>query len=135
MTAEAAEAAFVAAFIERSRQERVLLQLRGKRRGRFCQGELPHFAEFDRRFCKRVPTREQNREGILALLRGRGAPERCHVISADGHLDGQTMPLEDALEQTVGESRGTIIICNPGALAYFEGEEHGMRLLLCRPRR
>lgn len=78
-------------------------------------------------FKKSIPPKDQNIEGICALLKARGAPDLCRVIS---EIDGRDMPLREALEATVGYGMGTLISCVPGRLGYFEGEGKNARFLL-----
>jgi hypothetical protein len=58
-------------------------------------------------------------ERIFAELRARGAPDECYVISNDSEYDGTTMKLEEALNE-VGD--GSILLCIPARLAYWESE-------------
>ena len=44
----------------------------------------------------------QHAETIHALLRERGAPERCYVMSASSDLDGEYVELGEALRDVVG---------------------------------
>ncbi len=44
------------------------------------------------------------------------------------------MLLTDALAAVVGRGFGTILVCIPGSLAYYEGEDPGERYILERPR-
>ena len=69
---------------------------------------------------------------IYELLRDRGAPSRCYVMSASSDLDGQEVDLNEALEDVVGVNDGTFISCIPGRLAFFEGEGPNERYVLHR---
>ena len=69
---------------------------------------------------------------IYELLRARGAPTRCYVISVSNDLDGQEVDLREALGGVVGELDNTFISCIAGRLAYLEGEALNERYLLER---
>lgn len=59
---------------------------------------------------------------IYEHLKSLGAPRMCYVMSIDVSIDGTEMPLEDALDKTLG--LGPVLIsCIPGELAYFEEEQ------------
>jgi hypothetical protein len=70
-----------------------------------------------------LASRAQKPEDIAKLLKQKGAPDVCFVVSEDSNLDRQQLPLLAALEQVVGYGMGTFISCIPGKLAYFEDEE------------
>jgi hypothetical protein len=126
------EAALIRAFVVPSKRER-LVELLGKpKRRRDVLRTLYHFADLDPRFISRVPTRDGSAEGIEALLRSKGAPDLCYVISTDSALDGKTVTLGTALTQIHGLGHGTLLSCVAGALGYFEGEDIGARYVLER---
>jgi hypothetical protein len=72
---------------------------------------------------------------LVSLLRRKGAGKTVWVISEHAPMDGQEMGLEEAMEQTRGRCRGTILSCIPGKLAFFRGEEMRSEYLLERPDR
>ena len=116
------------------RQRARLLELSRTPRGRrkFRQ-ELAHFKHLDSRYASRIEPGRQTKQGILALLTESGAKgERspCYVLSELDDLDGEVMPLGDALDKTVGQGVGSFVSCIPGRLAYYEGEEAGERYVL-----
>ena len=60
---------------------------------------------------------------IGKMLRRKGAPANCHVMSGVlPDLDGREVPLFEALSAIVGSGMPSIVICRPSQLAYFEGE-------------
>ena len=128
------EEAFVQAFIVPDKQSRYLSLLASrKRRGVFLE-RLNHQLDYDPAFAARVPPEQQTAERIEALLRKRGAPDTCHVISSNSDWDAKDMPLHDALELAFGFCIGTILCCIPGRLAYYEAEDIGDRFILSRGR-
>ena len=66
------------------------------------------------------------------MLRQKGAPDSCYVMSDNPDIDGREMPLTDALSKTVGMDAGTLVSCIPGKLAYFEMEGFDGRYILLR---
>jgi hypothetical protein len=127
------ETAVVDAFVVSSKRDRVRELLAKPKRRRTILDSLNHQAPLDPRCMSKIPPREHFTIRIESLLRAKGAPEMCHVISADPTLDGKAMPLRAALDDVIGCGNGTIISCIPGRLAYFEGEDPGERYLLEQP--
>lgn len=125
------EEVVISAFIGKEKRDRYLGYLTPKRRGKLrdllAHGTAGHL---DAASKKAILPKDQNPEGILAILTARGAPASCHVISVDSSIDGREMPLSEALEAVIGYGMGTIISCVPGRLAYFEGEGMNVRFLL-----
>lgn len=126
------ETAFVRAFVIPQKRARLLDLLANPKRRFNVLETLSHFRDLDQRFARRLSPSEQSPTTILAVLKSRGAPQGCYLISEEPQLDGKTMPLQQALERIVGMGIGTIVSCIPGRLGYFEGEEIGDRWILER---
>lgn len=120
-----AAAATIRTFVVRPRRDRLLALLRAGRRGEVA-GALAHLDALDGRRCRRI----EPGQAPLTVLRAAGAPPTCLVLSEDDALDGLELPLEDALNEIVGSSLGSLVTCVPGQLAYLEGEEPGDRWVL-----
>ena len=80
------------------------------------------FSDFDPRFQVSLSGRADSSHGFLTELRRRGAGSNAYLISTNGDLDAVTMPLDAAVNEVHGYGDGTIIICTPAHLAYYEGE-------------
>ena len=119
-------------FITPERREQFLRRVGNPKTRARMLGQLYHFHDLDPRFAHRIAPRDQTVEKIHDLLRSKGAPALCHVVSTDRDLDGRDMDLWEALGKTVGQGEGTFVSCIPGRLAYFEGEEANERYLLER---
>jgi hypothetical protein len=122
------EKALIEAFIIPQKQQRLLDLLTKPKRRAEVLATLPHFSDLDERFVVHVPTRHADK--ILEMLRARGAPRDCYLISADPELDRRIMPLVEALAVIGGT--GTLVSCIPGRLGYFEGERYQDRWILDR---
>lgn len=122
------EDATVRAFVTSARRMRWLESLASEKRRRAFLGRLDHCRDFDERYASTMPSNAD----IVAELFTRGAPADCHVMSSDAALDGQTLPLVDAVTRTHLRGSGTIISCVPGRLAYYCGESGERHLLLER---
>jgi hypothetical protein len=123
MNASDQEIAFIDAFVVKERRERLhCLVVNPHRRKQFVQ-ELAHFRWLDQRHAKKLAPSAQNPEDIARLLRQKGAPDICFLVSEDSALDRKQLPLLAALEEVVGNGMGTLISCIPGKLAYFENED------------
>jgi hypothetical protein len=137
------EQALVHAFIAPTKRKRYLDRLASpKARGRFLANRLYHMTDLDSRYAERldpgmplVPLAQRHDAHIVQiyqLLRDRGAPETCFVISTDEDLDGGFHDLRSVLHAVVGSGSGTLISCLPGRLAYYEGEDANERFILER---
>lgn len=104
----------------------------GKRRDA-TRSQLPHITHLDPRFTTSVETQSASELGVL--LREKGAGDRCYLLSEDPELDGQELPLEEALVTIVdGNSQhATFVSCVPARLAYFYDADPANRFLLDLP--
>jgi hypothetical protein len=113
----------------RDRFRKLLVSERGRAK---LRAQLAHFRDLNPRVCERIPPSQQSAAAIEALLVTRGAPSLCVVVAENVSLDGQRMPLHDALSEIVGRGSGALVSCVPGRLGYFEGESPDHRFLLRR---
>jgi hypothetical protein len=120
------EEAMVLAFIAPARRARWLDLLgSAKRRRRFLNG-LNHCRDFDERYATPLPSNTD----VIAVLRSRGAPSTCFVVSDCADIDAQELPLVEAIEQVQSCDWGTLVSCVPGLLAYYQDEAGTRRRLL-----
>jgi hypothetical protein len=119
------ELLFIQSFVARERRERAQFELLSrKKRGAFLS-RLCHTYDsiLDMRYLKPIPMPNSDHENILNYLKHKHAPETCYVISTIKDIDGQYIPLTDALKRAVGFGLPSILICIPGKLGYFEAEQ------------
>jgi hypothetical protein len=128
MTPTEHEEAVVRAFIAPARRPRWLEFLASDRRSAFLD-RLNHCRDFDPRYAAPLAAGVS----VASLLKARGAPATCYVLSAKWELDGREMPLVEALNAAEVGGWGTLISCIPGRLAYFYDECGERRLVLERP--
>lgn len=125
MTLTTGEEATVRAFFRKDRREQFLRRA-GSKKGR--SGEMERLWQYelsDLQHARVVPSRDRVPETVYRLLRSKGAPEQCHVMGTS-EFDDQDVDLLVALQQHLtGDSSGqdVILICVPGALAYFHTHE------------
>lgn len=118
------EEGFVRSFIEKNKQERTAMLLASSKRRKDFLKSLAHFRGLDMRYAKSVsPKVAHTVDEWLRLLRSKGAPERCWVISEELSRDAKEDDLEHALKETIGGAMGTVLSCIPGRLGFFEDEE------------
>ena len=122
------EEALVDAFIVPAKRERYKALLASKKRRKKLLDGLNHLADLDARYATPIPSNAD----VLALLKSRGAPDRCHVLSDGLELDGREMSLRDAIDAAERAMLGTLVGCIPGRLAYYYGESGEQRMLLER---
>jgi hypothetical protein len=128
-----AEALTLRNFVVSPKRERLLtLHAAGPRRRRDLCAQLPHLRALDPRWVKRLPGDQQTPTEIASHLRSLGASATCQALSENPDIDGRTLALGQALEDTVGRGYSTLLIISPGELAYFEDEEPGERYVLHR---
>ena len=114
------EEKFARTFIVPEKRARYLSLLESKRgRDKLLDG-LNHCHDLDSRFAKLILANQQTAQSIERLLKSKGAPDVCHVMSSNPDLDNREMPLSEALLETVGMDAGTMISCIEGKLAYVE---------------
>lgn len=126
------ESSFVESFILPRRRERYLSLLSTREGRKKLKRRFAHFSDLDPRFAFLIPPRAQRPAEIERSLSERNAPPKCYVWSDSSPLDGCMVDLPVALSQTVGYAPGTILLCIPGRLAYYEGEEKNQRYILSR---
>lgn len=122
------EESIVRAFFIREKRDRYLSQLGGNKRAKSLNA-LNHLHDLDERWVTPVASGAD----VVELLKSRGAPDVCYVLSDIKEIDGQELPLSVALEKATDGSWGTIIGCIPGTLAFYRGEYGEQLLLLEKP--
>ena len=126
------EEQFARSFIVPEKRSRYLSLLESNRgRGKLLDG-LNHCHDLDSRYASSVPASQQAAQSIERLLKSKGAPDVCHVMSSNPDLDNREMSLSEALMETVGMDAGTLISCIAGKLAYVESEGFDGRYILER---
>ncbi len=106
------EKSFIECFVVKSKQDRLLFELGGKKRrdgvGRFC-----HNAEEILRPEKIMMSGDclliQN---IMEVCRQYDISQECYIIAYDPRLDRRICSLNDALKLVLGNGMPAIIICN-----------------------
>jgi len=127
-----ADEAVIRMFVDPAREERLVRFLSSPADRDRLRHEIGHLRELHPDYSQPVPPDQQSPEEIERLLRTLGAPDRCHLLSADAELDGLELDLRDALEWVFGSGMTTFVSCIPGRLAYFEGRWPGERFVLER---
>ena len=126
------EERFLSTFIDKSKRARLAELLANPKRRREVTSALAHFRDLDPRWLITLPSDQQSPASIERLLRAKGAPESCYIISESSELDGKHLPLRSALDNIVGGGMGTLLSCIPDRLGFFEGEGPSDRFILER---
>lgn len=121
------EQRFVAAFVEPNRRERWAEQLSGKRRKKQLDRLYHHF-EFQASSVTKIALSPET--DLAEILRKRGSPPTCYVISVNPELDGKVVALSEAFGQR--PAVGSVFVCNPEKLALF-CDEYDVYLMENRP--
>lgn len=114
---------------KRNRYRELLSSERGRQK---IIKNLDHFRDLDERYIQSLPANLHQPKWIENLLKEKGAPPECHVMSSNNKFDGQDLALGEALQHTIGKGFGTFLSCISGKLAYYESEEANFRYLLQR---
>jgi hypothetical protein len=126
------EEQFARAFIVPAKRDRYLTLLESKGGRTKLLNGFSHCHDLDPRYATLIPATQQSDSAIESLLRRKGAPETCYVMSDNRDIDGREMSLSEALSEIVGCGGGTFISCVPGKLGYFELEDLSERYILER---
>jgi hypothetical protein len=123
------EEAFVSAFVVPEKRARYAEFLRKPKRRVEITRRFSHFFDFVPKLATQVPRGVASE--LIPLLRARGAGDTGHVIGGR-KLDGQDLPLAEAIDQAMGEPGGVVISCVPGCLAlYIQEFPPGDTFILC----
>jgi hypothetical protein len=125
-----AETEFVEAFVVPQKRERYVEFLQSPKRRSKLLAELYHFTDFNPAYLVPLAGSIDSADGVISELRKRGAPANCQVISTQPELDGTAASLSDVIHKVFAFAEGTIVICGPGKLGYYEGEAPKNRFIL-----
>jgi hypothetical protein len=115
------EISFVSSFIIPERRKRYLSLLGNlKRRGKVLN-RLNHAQDIDWSLARQVPP-GCAAESLAVLLEKMGAGETCYVIADASDMDGQTLPLREALWRASIHGFGVVLSCLPGRLCFYKRE-------------
>ena len=113
----------IRAFVIRQKRDRYVEMISSPKKRKKFTSDLAHWNDFDPRFIVKIAPSSQHPANIESILRSKGAPEMCRIISEWDVLDDVSLPLAEALKEVVGCQMGAIICCIPGRLAFFENED------------
>ncbi len=127
------EDAFVRAFVVRAKRSRYHQFLASPKRQREILDRLNHGNDIDLSCATLLSASLRAPAQAEALLRQRGAGARCHVIADGLAIDGQEMPLREALAEADRHEFAVVLSCIPGRLVLYKEEAPGEWWLLERP--
>lgn len=119
------EEIIVKSFFNKRLQDRILFELASTKKRKDAIGRLSHnYVELlNDKYMIEIPKPNSYYVDIIKLLKQYGAKEECYVISYNENIDGKSLPLLEAMKNSVGFGMPSIISCIPGKLAYFEAEQ------------
>ncbi len=126
------EEMFARAFIIPEKRDRYVTLIGSVKGRKKILNGFHHIHDLDGRYAKSIPSNEQSAESIFRMLKQKGAPEMCYIMSDDSDIDQTEMPLRAAISRVEGSNFGTLISCIAGKSAYFETEDIGGRYILER---
>ena len=124
------EEKFVREFVIPKKRERYLSLIGNDKGRKKIVAGFHHIRDLDGRYAKLIPSNQQSAESIYRLLKQKGAPEMCYIMSDDSSLDQKEMTLREAIFKVEGTNFGTLVSCIAGKLAYFEAEDMSRRYIL-----
>lgn len=126
------EAAFIETFIRREKRQRYKSFLASSKRRQEVLDALNHGADVDRSLAQPIPPGERSAGRVEKLLQAKGAGSTCYVIADGLEIDGQDLPLCEALAAAQNYDFGVVLSCIPGQLAFCKEEAPGEWYLLER---
>jgi hypothetical protein len=126
------ERGFLAFLAELTKRRMETLLEMGEKRRRDVRELLHHAVRLEPRFAQHLTGSDAFSGPLETMLRKRGAPSTCYVLSANSDLDGRELPLSEALDAIVGMGDGTFVSCLPGRLGFYEYEDMKSSYLLSR---
>lgn len=126
------EQGFLAFLAEPTRGRMETLLGLGEKRRADVRALLDHGCRLDPRFSRHLEGKAAFAAPIATLLIAQGAPQTCHVLSANDALDGYEMALGEALARIVGMGDASFVSCIPGRLGFFEFGDRNSSYLLTR---
>ncbi|WP_044639858.1 hypothetical protein [Risungbinella massiliensis] len=119
------EEALVRSFFSKRSQSRILFELSSPKRRRDALWRLCHmyYENLNEKYMVPIDQPITYPEQILAVLKKNGADDLCYVMSLNTDIDGEYLPLNIALEETVFFGLASIVSCIPDKLAYFQAEQ------------
>jgi hypothetical protein len=103
-----------------------------KRRGKVLN-RLNHSHDVDR-FLARPVTPGCSSDSLTALLETMGAGPSCYVIADASDMDGQTLPLREAVSRAIFHGFGVVLSCLRGRLCFYKPEPPTSGFILERSR-
>lgn len=124
------EELFARNFIVAEKRERYLFMLESKKGRKKLIAGFYHLSDLEEKYATEVPPSQQWAKNIYGMLKVKGSPDVCYMISTNEKLDGKESPLIDVLEEIAGDCNdGTFVSCIAGKLGYYEGESVGARYI------
>src|SRR5215217_7507022 len=111
------EQAFVSVFVLPEKRTRYAEFLPKPKRRVEITNRFSHFFDFVPALAKQVA--RGTAAELAPMLRARGAGDTAHVIGGRDEIDGQDLPLEQAIDDALVDPRGVVVSCVPGRLALY----------------
>ena len=108
-------------FILKRRRERARFELFNEKKREHFLWHMHNEASFESNYMERIKESVSSPRIVYDILKKRGAPDNCYVMSLFSPYDGQIITLEQGLAEVVFNGHG-LISCIHGSLAYFEEE-------------
>lgn len=111
------EQAFISVFVIPEKRARYAQFLPEPKRRMEITDRFSHFFDFAPALAKEIP--RGTAAELAPLLRARGAGDTAHVIGGRDEIDGQVLPLEQAIDCALVDPSGVVVSCVPGRLALY----------------
>lgn len=125
------EVALVKNFIIKERQERYFNLLNSKKGRIKFRSYISHFRDLKANLNK-INITNQNCIELYKLLRSKGAPDYCYVISEHSEYDQKNLPLYEAIVTLFNSGISFFLSCLPGLIVYYEGEDFNSKSILIK---
>jgi hypothetical protein len=110
-------------FVTKERQQRYINLISTKKGRAKFRLYIAHFQDIDKHFCSLLTPSIKIPNNLLDLLKSKGAPDICYIISENSKYDQKELQLQDAVNKLFHSGIAYFLSCIPGNLAYYEGED------------
>ena len=125
------EERFVRAYIAKTRQNRYLTFLKGKKRQHILN-RLNHSLDLDDRKAEVLDKRHRSASALTGLLRDQRVADTCFLIADGSEYDGCELPLDQGVDALLNNFFGAVLICPPKPIALYKTEDLGTFMILGR---
>lgn len=124
------EESLINSFILKERQGRYTNLISTSKGRKKFRTYIAHFKDLNKNKCTLIDCEDFVQ--LYHLLKSKGAPDICYIISEHSNYDMQNLSLLLAIKSLFNSGISYFLSCIPGKLVYYEGEERNQKILLLK---